>query len=169
MRGKDTVVIGTAAAAAAARLALTLSGYTPRLRVLLTADTALPAELAGQLAAAGIPVLAGTIARLIGEKRELRGLELNDGTILSAEAFFVSAPARGRTDLARQLGVTLSDDGEHPMPRSQRGDTNVPGVWIAGDLRPQTQQVAIAMGSGSIAAVMIDQQLRRPATRAAAH
>ncbi len=169
VRGKDTVVIGTASAAGAARLALTLTRYTPRLRVLLTGDPAMPAESARQLAAAGIPVLTGAIHRLIGEKRDLRGLELIDGTILSAEAFFVSAPARGRTDLARQLGVSLSEDGEHPMPRSQRGDTNVPGVWIAGDLRPQTQQVAIAMGSGSIAAVMIDQQLRRAGSAAAAH
>ena len=46
-------------------------------------------------------------------------------------------------------------------PASQRGDTNVPGVWVAGDLRPQTQQVAVAIGTGNIAAIMIDQNLRR--------
>jgi len=44
---------------------------------------------------------------------------------------------------------------------SQRGDTNVPGVWVAGDLRPMTQQVAVAMGTGNVAAVMIDQYLRK--------
>ena len=55
----------------------------------------------------------------------------------------------------------MTSDGEHAVARSQRGDTNVPGVWIAGDLRPITQQVAVAMGTGNIAAVMIDQHLRR--------
>jgi thioredoxin reductase (NADPH) len=161
VRGKDTVVIGTGTAAAAARMALTLTRYTPRLRLLLTGDADVPAAEAQQLAAAGIPVLTGTIHRLVGERRALHGLELADGTTLAAEAFFVSAPQAGRTDLARQLGLEMTPGGDHAAVRSPRGDTNVAGVWVAGDLRPQTQQVAIAMGSGSIAAVMIDQHLRR--------
>jgi thioredoxin reductase len=35
------------------------------------------------------------------------------------------------------------------------------GVWAAGDVQPQTQQVSIAAGSGNIAAVMIDQFLQK--------
>jgi thioredoxin reductase len=91
----------------------------------------------------------------------LRAVHLFDGTVLAAEAFLVSTPARGRTDLAEQLGVEMAPTGNHVQPRSQRGDTNVSGVWVAGDLRPITQQVAVAMGTGNIAAVMIDQYLRR--------
>jgi thioredoxin reductase (NADPH) len=159
--GKDTVVIATATANAGAALALGLTPYTRRLRLLLTGDTVLGEERACQLAAAGIPVITGSIRRLLGGKRDLHGLELASGEVLTAEAFFVSSPSPGRTDLVRQLGVEMSAGGEHAIPRSQRGDTNVPGVWIAGDLRPVTQQVAIAMGTGSLAAVMIDQQLRQ--------
>ena len=85
---------------------------------------------------------------------------LADGQRLEAEAFFVSSPALGRTDLAQRLGVEMAATGHHASPKSQRGDTNVEGVWIAGDLRPMTQQVAVAMGTGNIAAVMIDQHLR---------
>jgi len=77
----------------------------------------------------------------------------------------VSSAARGRTDLARELGVDLAPSGEHAQPASQRGDTNVADVWIAGDLRPMTQQVAVALGTGNIAAVMIDQTLRRDDVR----
>ena len=105
-------------------------------------------------------MITGEIKRLIGGKRLLNGLELQDGTILEAEAFFVSSPARGRTDLAEQLGVTIVATG-HAETKSQRGDTNVPGVWVAGDLRAMTQQVAVAMGTGNIAALMIDQHLRK--------
>jgi thioredoxin reductase (NADPH) len=159
--GKDTVVIAVGRAAPAATLALALTRYTRRLRLLLTGDRELNEWRQGQLAAAGIPVIAGNIRRLLGDKRDLHGLELDSGEVIEAEAFFVSSPSPGRTDLARQLGVEMSADGEHAQPRSQRGDTNVPGVWVAGDLRPLTQQVAIAMGTGSIAAVMIDQHLRR--------
>jgi thioredoxin reductase (NADPH) len=163
--GKDTIVIGAGPAEWAAGMALGLSRYTDRLRILATEDPAVSEKRAAQLQEKNIPVLAGKIQRLIGEKRFLKGLELEDGTVLEAEAFFVSAPVRGRTDLARQLGVELAVTENHAQPRSQRGDTNVPGVWIAGDLRPMTQQVAVAMGTGNIAAVMIDQHLRREEVR----
>jgi len=171
--GKDTLVIAAGKADAGAALALGLTRYTRRLRLLLTGDPAVGAvgalgeARAEQLRAAGIPVTAGAIRRLIGDKRDLHAVELASGEVLAAEAFFVSSPAPGRTDLARQLGVEMSPSGDHAVPRSQRGDTNVPGVWIAGDLRPLTQQVAIAMGTGSIAAVMIDQHLRRQDVRGA--
>lgn len=159
--GKDTVVIAAGTAAGGAGMALGLTSYTRRLRLLLTGDTALGEERTRRLAEAGIPILVGAIHRLIGDKRNLRGLELEGGQVIEAEAFFVSSPAPGRTDLARQLGIEMTARGEHAVPRSQRGDTNVAGVWIAGDLRPMTQQVAIAMGTGNIAAVMIDQHLRQ--------
>lgn len=165
IRGKDTIVIGVGPADRAASMALGLSRYTDRLRVLATADPALSERNAERLREKGIEVIPGEIQRLIGEKRELSGLELRDGRVLQAEAFFVSSPALGRTDLAQQLGVEIAPTGHHAQPQSQRGDTNVPGVWIAGDLRPMTQQVAVAMGTGNIAAVMIDQHLRRQDVR----
>jgi len=162
LAGKDTVVIGAGPAEWAATMALGLTRYTPKVRVLATTeDTAISPHRAEQLAERGIPVLHGEIKQLVGERHRLSALELADGSQVAAEAFFVSSPAKGRTDLARQLGVDLAPDGEHAQPRSQRGDTNVPGVWIAGDLRPMTQQVAVAMGTGNIAAVQIDQHLRR--------
>jgi thioredoxin reductase len=158
--GRDTIVIGTGPADWAASMGVGLSRYTERLRVLLTGGLDLSLQWAERLQERKIPVITGEIKRLIGGKRLLTGLELQDGTILEAEAFFVSSPARGRTDLAEQLGVTIAATG-HAEPKSQRGDTNVPGVWVAGDLRPMTQQVAVAMGTGNIAALMIDQHLRK--------
>ncbi|HKI03880.1 MAG TPA: NAD(P)/FAD-dependent oxidoreductase [Thermoanaerobaculia bacterium] len=159
--GKDTIVIGAGPADWAAGMAVGLSRFTERLRVLLTAGRDLSEHWAVRLRDRKIPVIEGEIKRLIGGKRLLEGLELQDGTVLEAEAFFVSSQARGRTDLAEQLGVEMAATGYHANPQSQRGDTNVPGVWIAGDLRPMTQQVAVAMGTGNIAAVMIDQYLRK--------
>jgi thioredoxin reductase len=160
--GRDTIVIGTGPADWAAGMAVSLSRYTEKVRLLLTGGRELSESSAARLRERNIPVLEGEIHKLVeGEKRNLAGLELADGTALAAEAFFVSSPARGRTDLAMQLGVELDKTAEHAQPRSQRGDTNVPGVWVAGDLRPMTQQVAVAMGTGNIAAVMIDQYLRK--------
>jgi thioredoxin reductase (NADPH) len=159
--GKDTIVIAAGPADRAAAMALGLSRYTDRLRILATAEPVIADHRAERLRSKGIAVIPGRIKRLIGDRRHLTGLELEDGSTLTAEAFFVSSPARGRTDLAHQLGVEMTADGEHAQPKSQRGDTNIAGVWIAGDLRPMTQQVAVALGTGNIAAVMIDQFLRR--------
>jgi thioredoxin reductase len=165
LAGKDTVVIGAAKADAAAGVATALSRYTDRVRVLVAGereeDRELSAHKAERLRERGIPVVTGTIKSLVGEKRRLRALELQDGSRIEADAFFVSSAVRGRTDLAKQLGVEIAPTGEHAQPRSQRGDTNVPGIWVAGDLRPITQQVAVAMGTGNLAAVMIDQHLRK--------
>src|SRR3954464_536617 len=159
--GRDTIVIGTGPADWAAAMGVGLSRYTGRIRVLLAGGRDLSEPWAARLREKSLPVVTGEIQRLIGEKRNLTGLELKDGTTLTAEAFFVSSEARGRTDLAQQLGVEIAPTGKHAQPKSQRGDTNVPGVWIAGDLRPMTQQVAVALGTGNIAAVMIDQYLRK--------
>lgn len=163
IKDKDTIVIGVSTPAAAAAMALGLSRYTSQMRVLATAEGAEPSEhLAARLAARGIEILRGQIKELVpASKQSLAGLELEDGRTLHAEAFFVSSPTLGRTDLVQQLGVEIAATGHHAQPKSQRGDTNVPGVWIAGDLRPMTQQVSVAMGTGNIAAVMIDQHLRK--------
>jgi thioredoxin reductase (NADPH) len=161
IRNKDTIVISAGPADWAAGMAVGLSRYASKLRVLLTAERQLSPAKSEELDRRKIPVLEGSIHALIGKKGILSALQLEDGSLLSAEAFFVSSPAHGRTDLAQQLGVEMAPTGYHAQPKSQRGDTNIPGVWIAGDLRPMTQQVSVAMGTGNIAAVMIDQFLRK--------
>jgi len=160
-RQRETVVIGTGPADWAAGTAIGLTLYTDRIRVVLTGDTELSAKRVAELETRGIGVVRGKIDDLVGQKSHLEALLLEDGTRVEVEAFFVSSPAIGRSDLAAKLGVEMAASGHHAQPHSQRGDTNVPGVWVAGDLRPMTQQVAVAMGTGNIAAVMIDQHLRR--------
>lgn len=157
----STVVIGTDSADGAAGMAIGLSRYTAQMRLLVTNDSALSAERAARLEQLDIPVLRGKIARLVGRRSHLDALVLGDGSQVAAEAFFVSSPTVGRTDLAERLGIEIAATGHHAQPKSQRGDTNVQGVWVAGDLRPMTQQVSVAVGTGNIAAVMIDQHLRR--------
>ncbi len=161
IEGKDTVVIATSSADGGASMAVGLSRYTPRIRLLLTEDQNLRDGPRKSLDKRGIDVIRGAIHNLDGERSWLQALELDNGSRVEAEAFFVSSPALGRTDLAQQLGVEMAATGHHAQPKSQRGDTNVEGVWIAGDLRPMSQQVAVAMGTGNIAALMIDQTLRR--------
>ena len=109
IRDKKTVVIGTDSANGTAGMAIGLSRYTNDLSILLTDDVAMSDERAGQLQAKGIAVATGEIVEMIGDGRRLSGLRIQDlegdERRLDAEAFFVSSRARGRTDLAQQLGV----------------------------------------------------------------
>jgi thioredoxin reductase (NADPH) len=161
IKDKDTIVIGTGPADWAAGMAVGLSRYTDRMRVLFSGGTDLSSHWAAKLKELSIETVTGKLKDLEGPTGKLQALVLEDGTRLEAEAFFVSSKVVGRTDLAQQLGVEMAETKNHAQPKSQRGDTNIPGVWIAGDLRPMTQQVSVAMGTGNIAAVMIDQWLRR--------
>src|SRR5947209_7673407 len=74
--GKDTVVIGAGPAEWAASLALGLTRYTPRVRVLLAdpkpiEESTISPHRAEQLAERGIPVLRGEIHSLVGERHHL--------------------------------------------------------------------------------------------------
>lgn len=159
--GKDTLVLAVGSADAAVAMAIGLTRYARRVRVQLPPDAVLSEGLKPAVARREVELVHGVLAELEGERRQLSAVKLADGSRLEAEAFFVSTPARGRTDLAEQLGVDLAPTGHHVAVASQRGNTNVPGVWVAGDLRPMTQQVAVALGTGNLAAVMIDQYLRK--------
>jgi pyruvate/2-oxoglutarate dehydrogenase complex dihydrolipoamide dehydrogenase (E3) component len=82
---------------------------------------------------------------------------------LASQAYFVVGPKEPRSVLAGHLGLKLSAKGH--IQTDWRGQTNVPGVWAAGDVQPQTQQVSVALGSGNMAAVMIDQTLTQQGLR----
>ena len=101
-----------------------------------------------------------------GLKKEPFGADINRNEILKTTELI---DVKDRFDYVIRLGAIGLITGEVGSGKttvknmvhavlSQRGDTNVDGVWIAGDLRPMTQQVAVAMGTGNIAALMIPYQ-----------
>lgn len=67
------------------------------------------------------------------------------------------ARSRGAVGTAKHLYEHSQDlmlllTGEDDLPEADL-------AWIAGDVRPMTQQVAVALGTGNITAVRIDQYL----------
>ena len=158
---QDVLVIGIDAPDGAAGVALGLSEFAHQVTVLLTgqADQSLSPGLQARLAVRGIGVRVGNIAAVSGAHGLLNHLVLESGEQLEHQAYFVIGPKLPRNELAIQLGLELGPKGH--IKTGWRGQTNVPGVWAAGDVQPQTQQVSVAAGSGNMAAVMIDQHLTR--------
>ncbi len=164
LAGKSALVISTGASAGGVSTAKHLYNFTPDLTLLFTSENpdkrALSVQDRAWLEARDIRWFEGVIKEMDGKKGCVFALVLADGTRFERDAYFVSSPKVPRNDLAKQLGLKLTALG-HVEPVSQRGDTNVAGVWVAGDVRPMTQQVPVAMGTGNIAAVHIDQFLTR--------
>lgn len=172
MLGRDILVIGVGSAAAAISVSRPLLEFASRVRVLLTGGTELTPEWEAKRAELGLEVIKGRIASVEGAKGIVKALLLEDGTRVSADGYYVDSPKLPRNELAIQLGLELSPHGhiktgwrgQVRLADASEGDW-LPGVWAAGDVQPQTQQVSIALGSGNIAAVMIDQYLQKTAPR----
>jgi thioredoxin reductase len=160
--GKRTLVISTGSSRGGVGTAKHLWEHTQDLSLLLTHDDpdkrTLRADDRAWLEQRGITYQEGSIKALEGKRGCVEAVLLADGTRLVYDKYFVSSPKVPRSDLAQQLGLPITPSG-HIEPASQRGNTTIEGVWIAGDVRPMTQQVAVAMGTGNIAAVHIDQSL----------
>ncbi|TFF91167.1 NAD(P)/FAD-dependent oxidoreductase [Candidatus Thorarchaeota archaeon] len=87
----------------------------------------------------------------------LQSITLKDGRRLKANLFFVAFVDEPRSDIAQQIGVEVDKKGN--ILTDHRGKTNIEGVWAAGDVRAITQQVAMAVGTGNYAGLMMNQFL----------
>ena len=131
---------------------------------------ALPAEEAGQLAALGVRVVDGAVESLVVTGDRLTGVRLADGTVVPREALVVGPRMVARAPFLAALGLRPV---EHPMgfgaaiPADATGRTEVPGVWVAGNVTDLAAQVGAAAAAGAAAAVQINADLVAEDTRRA--
>jgi thioredoxin reductase len=112
---------------------------------------------AEQLAARGIPVVTGAVARLVVRDDRLHGIELVDGTVVPRAAVFVRPRLMPNADLLTRLGCAVDERGW--AVRDGVGRTSVPGVWVAGNAADPRAQVITAAGQGSAVAIDINADL----------
>ena len=110
-----------------------------------------------QLAARGIGVVDGAVARVAVVDDVLRGVELADGRAVPRAAVFVRPRFVPNAELLAGLGCAL-DEGGWPQT-DPTGRTTVAGVWVAGNLTNPRAQVVTAAGDGSAAAIAINADL----------
>ena len=99
----------------------------------------------------GITLLEQDAVRFLGERGDLQGVELGDGSVLPASLVMFSVAHSPRTDLAESIGCRLDDEGYVAV--DEHGETSVPGVYAAGDLTPGLQLSLVAAASGVVAGV----------------
>lgn len=110
-----------------------------------------------------VQVHRGVLSRLEGHGTSLERLVFTDGTTATCQALYCQAPTRQRSDLAARLGCRLFDDGAVEV--NEFGQSTRPGVFAVGDMARTAafpfaaRQVIMAAAAGTVAAVLIDQEL----------
>jgi thioredoxin reductase len=148
---------------AAVRQAIHLRRFSPDVVLCRGADVDLDEVQRELLAARDVTVLDKALASVGGDGTSLQWLAFADGSRLARSALFVHAPVCQRSDLPTQLGCRILDDGTVEI--NDLGQTSAPGVYAAGDMarRPALPlsgaQVILAAAEGTLAAIVIDQEL----------
>jgi thioredoxin reductase (NADPH) len=121
-------------------------------------------EQGQQLQEQGIIYIAGTISKVIAAKDasgKLQGVRLADGRMILGERGFIAFGGNKiHSRLAEQAGAELMEN-KHVITDPRSKMTRIPGLWAAGDVGVHAEQLTIAMGEGSQAAIWIHKELMR--------
>lgn len=147
-RDEPVAVVGSESAALTG--ALTLLLYTKEVHLVCPSLEATEA-LANQIRQSPIHLHEGRkVKQILGEKA-VEGLLLDNGTALNVKGVFIELGAKGAVGLAGTLGVAMDPESFKFILTNKKQETNVPGLYAAGDITGPPWQMAIAVGQGCIA------------------
>jgi thioredoxin reductase len=139
--------------------------------VVLFTHTAPPLtdEQAEQLAARHIRVVTGFVDSLEVVDDHLTGVRLHDGTVVPRQALVVTPRFVARSEVLTALGLrpTTHSFGGEFVTADATGLTDVPGVWVAGNVTDLAASVVVAAAGGASAAAAINADLVAEDTRLA--
>jgi thioredoxin reductase/SAM-dependent methyltransferase len=125
-------------------------------------DLSLDHEQAEQLVARGIRVVEGAVASLEVEADRLAGVRMRDDALVACDVVVVASRMVARAGFLDALGLRTvehaSGAGEH-VPADPTGRTDVPGVWVAGNVTDLSAQVGAAAAAGALAGAQINADL----------
>lgn len=160
VRDRAIVVLGTGPFAV--HQALLLRQWSDRVTLLRHTAPGFTDEEWEQLAARGVAVVDGTAAELEVAADRLVGVRLAGGRVLRCDALVVMPRMVAAAAVAATLGLTAVPHprgiGEH-LPADPSGATEVPGVWLAGNVGDPAATVVVAAAQGVTAAAAINADL----------
>lgn len=106
----------------------------------------------------GVPIRPEPIARLEGRDGRLERIIFIEGPPLERYALFFSTEQYQRSPLADKLGCRFNEKGTVVTDRHE--ESNIPGLYLAGDASEDVQYVIVAAAEGAKAAVAINKQLQ---------
>ena len=135
-----------------AHQALLFRQLSDRVTMIVHDTRALGPDDRARLAARGVQIIDGSVARIVIEGDTVRGVRLDDGRVIDSDAVVVSPRFVARAELLLDLGISPV-----PAPRGtgemigtdDRGATSVPGIYAAGNVADVSHQVLQAAAEGS--------------------
>ena len=146
-KGEDVAVIGGASAAVSG--ALTLLGYARTVH-LICGELEVAAALKNQLEQSAVVVHEKAKVKEIVGQTSVEAISLDHGSKLEVSGVFIELGAKGVMELATHLGVRLDDEMKY-IDTNKKMETNIPGVFAAGDICGPPWQMAKAVGEGCVA------------------
>jgi len=147
-RNATVAVVGNASAAIDG--ALTLTGYASRV-YLVSQDLVASSDLLEKLKNSTVEHLAGTWVKAIQGENAVQSILLQSRAEVKVDGVFIELGAKGAMELALEIGVQLDLDTMTHIDTNKLAETNVPGVYAAGDISGHPYQFAKAVGEGCVA------------------
>jgi thioredoxin reductase/SAM-dependent methyltransferase len=171
MRDRPVGVLATNAEWAVHQ-ALLFRQLTPEVIFFQHTAPALTEQQAAELTAWGIGVVTGQVDGLEVTDDRITGLRLADGTVVACSAMAVQPRLVANSGVLTGLGLATTP---HPMGIGESiaadatGLTEVPGVWVAGNVTDVMAQVVSSAAGGVAAAAAINADLIAEDTRRTVH
>ncbi|GAA0488099.1 NAD(P)/FAD-dependent oxidoreductase [Salinibacillus aidingensis] len=157
IRNKRTMVLGSGNPGA--NMALTLSYWTDDLIYVNHERTDVDDVKRKQLEKQRISYYEMSITDVLADGNQFGGVKLDNGQEIKAEKGFIAFGGNEvRSDIGKQLGAERLEN-RHIVVNPRTKMTSVPNVWAAGDVVAHSEQVTIAMGEGSQAAIWMHKTL----------
>ncbi len=146
-KGEVVAVVGGASAAVSG--ALTLLGYARTVH-LICDELEVTDALKAQLDQSDVVVHEQAKVKEIAGQAGVEAIVLESGTRLEVSGVFIELGAKGVMELATHLGVQLDDEMKY-IDTNKKMETNIPGIFAAGDICGPPWQMAKAVGEGCVA------------------
>ena len=127
------------------------------------------ADSRARFAARGIRVIDTPVTEIVNDPDgALAGVRLADGQVVARRVLAVGPQMQARTQGLEGLGLPVQD---LPVGRGfasgMSGTTEVPGVWVAGNVTDPVAQVGASAAAGALAGIDINKMLATADTDAA--
>jgi thioredoxin reductase (NADPH) len=148
-KDEDVAVVGGASAAVGG--ALTLLDYAKTVNLIYEKlDVTDP--LAAELKKSNVVTHAKAKVQQISGDTGVKEIEMADGSKIPIAGDFIELGAKGVMELAAHIGIQFDDEMKY-IDTNKKMETNVPGVFAAGDICGPPWQMAKAVGEGCVAGI----------------
>lgn len=138
--------------------AKTIHGWSDRISLFTNGPHELTDAQREELHVRNIPLHDGRICRIVSENGMVSRVELEDGLSVPCAGIFFAPTLVAGSDLPQALGCELTPTGSVAAIDAM-GKSSVPGVFVAGDIATEMNQLIQAAAMGAMAGAGINSEL----------